>query len=148
MLSTRYAYRDSSERLCGQWKHTLAGHFTRYLISLTNKGLVKRDGDKQNKIFHTVWFMHQHLCRATYIIPKCWWFYFSVSVLLFYASFFIDSPSVLFMFVYCAARLKNCLLLLLSNAMKGAFITICLQVKGENGDKWGNCTMMNREYWT
>lgn len=30
---------------------------------------------------------------------------------------------------------KNCLLLLLSNAMKGAFITICLQIKGENGDK-------------
>lgn len=52
------------------------------------------------------------------------------------------------MFVYCAAWLKNCLLLLLSNAMKGAFITICLQVKGENGDKWVNCTLMNRMFWS
>lgn len=28
--------------------------------------------------------------------------------------------------------------------MKGAFITICLQVKGENGDKWAHCTMMKQ----
>lgn len=35
---------------------------------------------------------------------------------------------------------RTFLLLLLSNSMKGAFITICLQVKGENRDKWGRCT--------
>lgn len=81
-----------------------------------------------------------------------WWLCisFSVDVLLFSfnASSFIDSHSLLFMFVYWAAWLKNCLLLLLSSAMAGAFITICLQVKGENGDKWANCKMMNRVFWT
>lgn len=40
---------------------------------------------------------------------------------------------------------RTFLLLLLSNSMKGAFITICLQVRGENRDKWGKCTTKKQE---
>lgn len=78
------------------------------------------------------------------LIPECKCISFEVCRLLYNAPSVIDSCPLLFMFVYCAAWFKSCLLLSLSNAMKGAFITIWLQVKGENGDKWTNCTMMNR----
>lgn len=94
-----------------------------------------------------IFFFFFHGCvllLCSVVIPACRCISFQVCVLLYKASSLIDSHSILFMFVYCAAWLKTCLLLLLSNTMKGAFITICLQVKGENGDKWADCTMMNK----